>query len=106
MIQYACCRPIVSPSDAHSFGITAPPAIPTINKAEAVFVNLPKPLMANGQIAGHTNALAKPRMAIKNTEVNPEVKMAAIENTIPSIAENINAVDWDKYLGIVKMPIR
>lgn len=47
----------------------APPAIPIISSAEPVLVNRPKPLMANGQMAGHINALAKPSRAINSTEV-------------------------------------
>ena len=93
MIQYACCSPTDSPSDAHNLGNKAPPAMPTINNAEAVFVNFPNPFIANGQIAGHTNALAKPRIAIKKTDVAPVVKMAPNENKIPRMAENFKAVD-------------
>lgn len=46
-------------------GMIAPPAIPMTSSAEPVFVNLPSPLIANGKIAGHINALAKPSKAIK-----------------------------------------
>ena len=81
------------PHDAHSAGNKAPPEIPTINKADAALVNFPKPFIASGQIAGHTNALAKPRIAIKKTEVVPVVKIAPNENRIPNIAENFKAVD-------------
>ena len=58
---------------AHNFGKMAPPAIPTINKAEPTFVNLPKPWIVKGQMAGHIIALARPSKAINNTEVYPEV---------------------------------
>src|SRR5687768_12293724 len=105
MIQYACCRPIDLPSHVQSCGTMAPPAIPTINKAEAALVNFPNPFMAKGQIAGQTNALANPRIAIKKTETVPVVKMAPKENSIPSIAENFKAVDCEIYFGIATMPI-
>src|SRR4030095_6821972 len=106
MIQYACCNPIDSPSEAHNLGNTAPPAIPTINNAEAVYVNFPNPFIASGQMAGHTNALASPNIAMKKTEVVPDVKMAPRENRMPSIADSIKAICWEIYFGMVKMPIR
>ena len=106
MIQYACCNPMDSPSDAHSLGNNAPPAIPTINTAEAVFVYFPKPFIARGQIAGHTSALARPRIAIKKTLTVPLVNMAHKEKMMPSIAENFNAADFEMYLGINAIPDR
>src|SRR6185436_14580286 len=101
MIQYACCNPIDSPSEAHTLGNTAPPAIPTINNADAVLVNFPNPFIASGQMAGHTNALASPRIAMKKMDVVPEVKMAAREKRMPSIADSINAVCCEIYFGMV-----
>lgn len=49
-------------------GKTAPPTIAIISSAEPVFINLPKPSIAKGQIAGHIKALAKPNKAIKRTD--------------------------------------
>src|SRR6476469_9108358 len=70
----------------HNFGNMAPPAIPTINKAEPVLICRPRPSIVKGHNAGHTGALAKPSKAIKRIDVYPEVKMAPSENITPNIA--------------------
>ncbi len=49
----------------YKIGTNAPPAIPIISNADPVLVNLPRPLMANGNIAGHISAFDKPSNAIK-----------------------------------------
>ncbi len=85
-------------------GIIAPPEIAMINKADAVFVNLPKPVNAKGQIAGHTKAFAIPKAATKRTDVNPEVYTIQNEQIIPKIALAFNAKYWLLYLGIKSVP--
>lgn len=45
----------------------APPAIPMMSNADPCAVYLPKLFSANGQIAGHTIAFAKPNSAMKVT---------------------------------------
>ena len=67
----------------------APPEIPITNSAEAIFVNLPKPLKANGHKAGQITAFAKPRTAIHITDVKPVVTNAIAVTTIPKLAEKI-----------------
>ena len=82
----------------------APPEIAIINKAEAVFVNLPRPSKVSGQTAGQTNAFAIPRAATKSTDVNPFVSKMQTEKIIPKIALIIKAFFWLKYFGIKNTP--
>ena len=83
-------------------GIIAPPEIAIINKAEAVFVNFPKPSNVKGHIAGHTKALAIPKAATNSTEVNPVVFKIHTLKIIPKTALDIKAVFCLTYLGIKK----
>lgn len=68
-------------------GINAPPAIPMISNAAPVLVNLPNPSMASGKIAGHINALAMPRSAIKMMAVYPVEKNTPKQKITPNTAE-------------------
>ena len=63
-----------------------------INRAEAVLVNLPKPLRVKGHTAGHTNALATPKAATNKTEVNPVVNTIQNDKIIPITALAFKAV--------------
>lgn len=69
----------------------APPEIAMISKAEPVFMKRPRFDNASGQIAGQTNALAKPNNATKMTEVIPDVKITPNEKTTPNMADNCSA---------------
>ena len=66
-IQYADCVEKVTASLPYNKGNTAPPAIAIISMAEAVFVNLPRPVSASGHIAGHTSEFASPSSATNKT---------------------------------------
>ena len=85
-------------------GIIAPPEIAIINKAEAVFVNLPKPSKVKGHIAGQTKALAIPNDATNKMDVNPVVNNMQVLKTIPNKALILRAVPCFRYLGIKKTP--
>ena len=74
-------------------GKIAPPAIAIISKEEPIFVNLPKPSIAKGKIAGHIKELANPNKAIQSTAVYPVEKIAPSENNTPKIAHQRNAAD-------------
>ena len=67
-------KPTLSFKTPYKSSSNAPPAIPIINKADPILVNRPNPLIANGKMAGHINALAKPNNAIKVIAVYPVVK--------------------------------
>ena len=54
-----------------------------IKNAAAVFVNLPTPFKASGQIQGQLSALQKPIAITHKTEVSPLVKIAPIEKQMP-----------------------
>lgn len=82
-----------SPRIAHTLGMIAPPAMPTISRAEPVRVNLPNPSMANGQIAGQIKALANPSKAMNRTDMYPSVNMARALNIKPNTADPLSAVD-------------
>ena len=73
-------------------GNNAPPAMPMINNAAPVFVNFPKPFIANGKIEGHINALAKPSNAINEMAVYPFDINTQTLNTIPRMAEIARAL--------------
>ena len=73
---------LIKPQDT---GPKAPPAIPIINSAEPVLVNLPMPDKASGHTAGQTIALAKPRKAIINN-VSGSATPPKGTNTILAIA--------------------
>jgi len=76
--------------------------MPIINNADPILRNLPKPSMANGQIAGHMIELANPNAAINRTEVNPLVNIAMIENMTPRIAKYLSALACEINLGMAK----
>src|SRR5690606_12401210 len=88
----------------YSGGIIAPPEMAIISRADAVFVNFPRPVKAKGQMAGHTKALAIPKAATNSTDTNPFVKTIHNEKTIPNRALAFNAVAWLIYLGIKTTP--
>jgi len=83
----------------------APPAIAMIKNDDPTLVNLPKPAIAKGQIAGHTSAFAKPNNEMHKTDVNPSVKIAPRPKASPTIAEILKAFSCDKYFGMQKIPI-
>lgn len=87
-IQYAHCVDAISENLPQTRGKIAPPAIAITNNADAVFVNLPKPSRAKGQIAGQTSAFAKPSKATNNTEIVAGENKTMTENTTPRIADN------------------
>ena len=66
-IQYAAWVENMTASLPYNNGNTAPPAIAIMIIAEAVFVNLPRPLIVNGQSAGHIKEFARPINATKRT---------------------------------------
>ena len=70
----------------------APPDMAMIKKAAPVLVNLPRPSMAKGQIAGHTKAFAIPKEATNKTEVKPQVLTMTKLRMIPSKPLNLKAV--------------
>ena len=72
---------------------------------DAALVNLPTPLSANGQIAGHISELTKPRRATQYSEVIPDVKTIPKVKSIPNIAQIFNAASYLIYLGIAMIPI-
>ena len=82
----------------------APPEIAIINKADAVFVNLPRPSNVKGQTAGQTSALEMPKAATNKTDVNPVVINMQTLRIIPDIALSISAVPCLMYFGIKKTP--
>ena len=59
----------------------APPAIPIIKSAAPVFVNLPSPSIANGQMAGHMIAFENPKPAKQMTAGIPFNIIAPTTNT-------------------------
>jgi len=66
-IQYADWVENITASFPYINGNIAPPAIAIMIIAEAVFVNLPRPLIVNGQSAGHIKEFARPISATKRT---------------------------------------
>ena len=64
----------------------APPTIPIISNAAPIFVNLPKPLMARGQMAGHIIALENPSKA---KQVIATVPFANTANTTSTMLRRI-----------------
>ena len=86
-------------------GSKAPPAIPMINNADPVFVNLPNPFIAKGKIAGHIKALANPSKAMNVMEAYPLVTNTAMLKIIPSTAETARAFCCEINFGIVMIPI-
>ncbi|MNL40197.1 hypothetical protein D3C87_1625280 [compost metagenome] len=59
--------------------------------AEPVLVNLPKPLIPNGKIAGHIKELASPNKATNQKEITPEVNTERTVNTIPTEVQILSA---------------
>ena len=84
--------------------MVAPPAIPIIKSADPDLVNFPKSAIANGQMAGHMIAFASPSNAMQATLVYPDVRITAIVNSIPKIAENSSALLCEMILGMVMIP--
>ena len=74
LYKNADCAPMLFASKAYTCGSMAPPAIPITSKAEPIFVYLPKPLIASGNIVGHINELARPNKAINIMLKYPLVK--------------------------------
>ena len=66
-IRYAVWVENITASFPYSNGNTAPPAMAIMIIAEAVFVNLPRPVIVNGQSAGHIKEFARPINATKRT---------------------------------------
>lgn len=66
-IQYADWVEYNTASFPYNKGNTAPPAIAIMIIAEAVLVNLPSPVIVNGQSAGHIREFARPINATKRT---------------------------------------
>ena len=91
----SCFEPIISEIIPYSGGKTAPPTIPIINNAAPIFVNLPRPLIAKGQIAGHITAFEKPSNAKQKTAIIPVVKMASNTSTIDKTTLQTNAFCCD-----------
>ncbi len=83
----------------------APPPIAIINNEDPVFVNLPNPSIANGQIEGQINELANPSNEIKTTDTIPDVNNANTANEIPARADSFKAVSCFMKRGIQMMPI-
>lgn len=75
-----------------------------IKNAAAVFVNLPTPFNARGQIQGQLSALQKPNAIMNKTEVNPLVQIAPIEKQIPKKAQAASALLCAINLGIITVP--
>ena len=105
-IQYATCGLLASVMAPYSNGVTAPPTTPIINNAEPLLVAFPKPSNESGQMAGHNNALPRPSKAINHTDTDPFTNTVKTVNTIPKMADVINAFRWEMILGIVNMPIQ
>ena len=103
---YAMCGFAASLIAPYSKGKMPPPITPIINNAEPALVNLPSPFNESGQIAGHNNALPKPRKAINQTEAGPLINKATTVKRIPTVAESIKAFLCCINLGIVKIPMQ
>jgi hypothetical protein len=83
----------------------APPPIAIINSEDPVFVNLPNPSIANGQIDGQINELANPNNEIKTTDNTPDVNNAITANEIPAMAESFNAFSCLMKRGMQIIPL-
>ena len=79
-------------SCAYRIGNMASPAMAMISNAAAVFVNLPTPVRASGQMQGQLRALQKPMAITNETETIPLVKIAPIEKQIPRKAQAASAL--------------
>ena len=77
-----------------------------IGKEDPIFVNRPNPLMANGQMAGNTNALAIPSNEMQSTDVKPVVSNDNVVKKMPKTVVMVSAFSWEMYFGIVAIPIK
>src|SRR5690606_3656111 len=72
---------------------------------DAALVNFPTPFKANGQIAGHTNELARPNKPTNVNDTIPSVKIIPTVKMMPKIAQDFKAVSGERYLGMAMIPM-
>ena len=78
-----------------------------INRGEnilIVFINNAVYGMTSGQMAGHTMAFAKPRMATNITLVFPDVSKIQILKISPRTEDQTSAIRWEIIFGISMIP--